>query len=329
MSTRLVVISGRAVTRVQPPAVVTIGRDPASTVWLNDDRVSRHHARVSFDGRAWVYEDLGATNGSFVGGVSRGRFEIGPGIRVHLANPADGPLLDFRTGGSQRTAGRAVAVSLIVLGTGAVGLGLMQGRLAPPHPIPSPSAVATARILTSQEIAAAGTAAVVLISVSDGHGSGVYVGADRVLTANHVVSSGGSIRVTFGISASLAGRVIARDIANDLALLVVPGLEATRVKAVAFGSSAALVPGDRIIVVGYPATAGLTITQGIVSGHGYRGTSSEVIQTDAAINPGNSGGPLLNDRGELVGIADFSLRGTTGLNFAVASDAARRFVDSH
>ncbi len=88
------------------------------------------------------------------------------------------------------------------------------------------------------------------------------------------------------------------------------------------GRLSELALGDAVIAVGYPVT-GITVTKGIVSGFTHT-LRTDLIQTDAAVNPGNSGGPLLNERGELVGIVDFRVEGGNyGLNFAVATTADR------
>lgn len=196
----------------------------------------------------------------------------------------------------------------------------------------------------------------------DSAGSGIYLGNDQVLTAAHVlwewkfndpcfppstkvdpqdpfaslVSIPDSIiRVRNSSGSTNVARLIWYDASTDLALLSVPNQ--SRTTALAWGDSNALRIGDTVVAVGYPVT-GVTVTRGIVSDlvakqipalPGRRPILIDLIQTDAAVNPGNSGGPLLNDRGELIGIVDFRVEGGNyGLGFAVASSTARRVVDS-
>lgn len=73
----------------------TLGRDPQGDVVLDDARVSWRHATMSWDGRSWVIEDHGSTNGTFVQGQRIHRMEIGPGSAVHLGNATDGPRLNL------------------------------------------------------------------------------------------------------------------------------------------------------------------------------------------------------------------------------------------
>ncbi|MGQ4417614.1 FHA domain-containing protein, partial [Streptomyces sp. SAS_269] len=81
---------------LEPSRPYTLGRDPQGDIVFDDARVSWRHATVSFDGRSWVIEDHGSTNGTFVRGQRIHQMEIGPGSAVHLGNATDGPrLLDL------------------------------------------------------------------------------------------------------------------------------------------------------------------------------------------------------------------------------------------
>lgn len=212
-----------------------------------------------------------------------------------------------------------------------VGQGLLS-RILPtptasqaPMPTPTPSPTSVAR-LTTTEIAALGRAAVVLIERPRGAGTGVYIGNNRVLTAEHVVAGTAAIRVTYGGTLVGSAQVVRRDAALDLAVLNVPGLDNTTARPLRWGDSSALQPGDPIVAVGFPLGVGLTVTTGIVSGLKRLGGVA-LVQTDAAVNPGNSGGPLLNASGEVVGVVSFKISEAQGLNFAVASNVARQFID--
>ncbi|WP_261399317.1 FHA domain-containing protein, partial [Streptomyces misionensis] len=89
---------------LDPSRPYTLGRDPQGDIVFEDARVSWRHATVSFDGRGWVIEDHGSTNGTYLRGQRIQRSEIGPGVSVHLGNATDGPRLDLT--GAAIAAGR-------------------------------------------------------------------------------------------------------------------------------------------------------------------------------------------------------------------------------
>jgi serine protease Do len=166
----------------------------------------------------------------------------------------------------------------------------------------------------------------------DPGGSGVVIDATRglVLTNDHVVQGAARVVVTLHDGRQRVVKEVRRDPRSDLALLIVP---ADGLHAATWGDSDALDLGDWVLAVGQPFGLADSVTAGIVSGTG-RGIASAVyedlIQTDAAINPGNSGGPLVNLRGEVVGIntAIKTLSGGyEGIGFAVPSNRARRVAD--
>jgi serine protease Do len=125
-----------------------------------------------------------------------------------------------------------------------------------------------------------------------------------IVTNHHVIEQAGAVEVHLLDRRKLPARVVGKDSRTDLALLKVeaPG----DLPAISLGDSDALEVGELVLAVGSPFGLGHTVTMGIVSrkGPGLRpaGPIDEYIQTDAAINPGNSGGPLVNGRGEAVGI---------------------------
>ena len=161
-------------------------------------------------------------------------------------------------------------------------------------------------------------------------GSGFILSADGyIVTNNHVVEDATGIQVKLADGRELAAKVVGRDPKTDLALLKV---EATGLPVVPVGDSNALQVGEPVMAIGNPFGLEQTVTTGIVSATGRvigTGPYDNFIQTDASINPGNSGGPLINARGEVIGIntAIFSQRGgSVGIGFAVPSSLAKSVI---
>ncbi|MFL6138538.1 MAG: S1C family serine protease [Frankiaceae bacterium] len=178
-------------------------------------------------------------------------------------------------------------------------------------------------------------------------GSGVIWSSDGyVLTNNHVVAGaagGGTITVVFPNERSTSARIVGRDPTSDLAVIKVSGVGGLR--PVTLGRSGSLTVGDPVVAIGSPLGLAGTVTSGIVSAlhrpvraGGEQSDSTAVIdaiQTDAAINPGNSGGPLVDARGQVVGIdsaiatlgasglGGTGQSGSIGLGFAIPIDEAR------
>jgi len=163
-----------------------------------------------------------------------------------------------------------------------------------------------------------------------GTGSGFVINADGyVLTNNHVVAGASDIRVKFADGREVPGKVVGGDAKTDLALLKV---EATGLPVIPLGDSAKLEVGEPVMAVGNPFGLEQTVTTGIVSATGRTigaGPYDDFIQTDASINPGNSGGPLINARGEAVGVnTAIASRngGSVGIGFAIPTNLAKPVV---
>ena len=159
-------------------------------------------------------------------------------------------------------------------------------------------------------------------------GSGVVVDAAKgyVLTNNHVVEGADDIAVTLADGHTVKAKVLGADPDTDLAVLQIP---ASHLTALPLADSSKLRVGDFVVAIGEPFGLGQTVTSGIVSAlgrSGLRGSGYQnFIQTDASINPGNSGGPLVNLRGELVGINSMIYTpsgGNVGIGFAIPSNLA-------
>jgi len=159
-------------------------------------------------------------------------------------------------------------------------------------------------------------------------GSGVIVDArdGLVLTNHHVVDKADEIQVTLKDGRKLKAKLVGSDPETDIAVLRIPN---ERLTALPIADSDALRVGDFVVAIGNPFGLGQTVTSGIVSALGRTGLGIEgyenFIQTDASINPGNSGGPLVNLRGELVGINTAILAptgGNVGIGFAIPANMA-------
>jgi serine protease Do len=166
-----------------------------------------------------------------------------------------------------------------------------------------------------------------------GSGSGVVVDPKGyILTNNHVVRGADRVQVRFSNGRELMARLVGSDPHTDLAVLKVD--EADLVAA-ELGDSDAIAVGDWVLAIGNPFGLDQSVTAGIISAKGRSGIVDDVdiedfLQTDAAINPGNSGGPLVDLRGEVVGINSAILTesgGYQGVGFAIPSNMARTVVE--
>jgi len=161
-------------------------------------------------------------------------------------------------------------------------------------------------------------------------GSGFIINpAGYIVTNNHVVEGATDIRVKIDDGRELAARIVGRDPKTDLALLKV---EATGLPVIPLGDSTQLQVGEQVMAIGNPFGLERTVTTGIVSATGRvigQGPYDDFVQTDASINPGNSGGPLINARGQAIGInaAIFSQSGgSVGIGFAIPVNQAKAVV---
>ncbi len=172
--------------------------------------------------------------------------------------------------------------------------------------------------------------------IEHGIGSGVLISPDGyIVTNNHVIDGAVDIRVTLKDRRIMTAKLIGADPLTDLAVIKVDG---TNLPNAPWGNSTSLRPGQTVLAFGNPFGFRFTVTRGIVSGLNRPNPFSRngrapgsFIQTDAAINPGNSGGPLVDARGEVIGINTFLVSNSdsfSGMGFAIPSQIVRPTVDA-
>ena len=170
---------------------------------------------------------------------------------------------------------------------------------------------------------------VVRIDTAEGSGSGIIISrTGYVLTNNHVVEDAHLITITLVSGEKYDGIVVARDEHRDLAIVGIIADRSDFSEGV-LGSSEAIVVGEEVVAIGYSLglEGQVTVSKGIVSA--IRNIdSSSYIQTDAAIKPGNSGGPLVNLKGEIIGINTAKYVGVEveGIGLAIPIDEAKIFI---
>ncbi|MEW5801025.1 MAG: molecular chaperone DnaJ [bacterium] len=162
-------------------------------------------------------------------------------------------------------------------------------------------------------------------------GSGVIIDPKgHVLTNEHVILKASKIKITLSDNREFEGKLVGSDPKSDLAIIKIDS--AGNLPHITVGNSDDLMVGETVVAIGNPFGLSHTVTSGVVSAinrtvkvnnelayHGF-------IQTDASINPGNSGGPLLNIRGELIGINTAIYQKAEGIGFAIPIDRAKRIV---
>jgi serine protease Do len=171
--------------------------------------------------------------------------------------------------------------------------------------------------------------------VLEGAGTGFIIDkAGFILTNNHVVEGAETIRVSFEDEAraeTYAAKVVGRDTLTDSALIQLTEMPSRPLVEMHFGDSDQMQPGDWVMAIGNPFRLGHSVSVGVISAlgrpFGIPGREQPMLQTDAAINPGNSGGPLLNVRGEVVGmntaIYTDQRSANIGIGFATPINAIR------
>jgi S1-C subfamily serine protease len=166
------------------------------------------------------------------------------------------------------------------------------------------------------------------VSAQESVGSGFVISSrGLILTNAHVIAKTGTIVVHFANNDSYPATLVVADKESDVALLrIEPGKPLTFIP---LGDSARVEVGEWVIAIGNPFGLGQTVTAGIISAKGRvlgAGPYDNYFQTDASINPGNSGGPLVNMKGQAIGINAASISTANGMGFAIPIASALRVI---
>jgi serine protease Do len=270
---------------------------------------------------------------SVVGGmILASRLDLAPAsfansVQVPATNsaPLSGPV-DATTFRNIAKETSPAVVSIRVITTRQVGAGGPEDLFGFQMPFPFGERNGQGRQQTPREVPA------------EGAGSGFIIDKTGfILTNNHVVENARSIEVSLSTmddaDEGLEAKVVGRDPLSDTALLQLIEMPAEPLHAAKFGDSEQMAPGDWVMAIGNPFGLSNTVTVGVVSAVGRsnqvaRGRFQDFIQTDAAINRGNSGGPLLNLRGEVIGIntmifSNAASGGNIGVGFAIPINTVR------
>ena len=238
----------------------------------------------------------------------------------------------------------AALLSAVLTAALAFGIGFTRSNAAEPALSEQPAAISDPATASDEqnniEIYRAMAPGVVYITSSGGGSGGRGTGSGSVidkqghiLTNEHVISGASRINVSLGGTRSYPAQIVGRDPDTDLAIIKIEA-PANELTVVPLGDSDQLIVGQKVLAIGNPFGLDRTLTTGVISGLGRTirarsGRAIEGVQTDASINPGNSGGPLLNSRGQMVGINSqiySSSGGSNGIGFAVPVNVAKRIL---
>lgn len=170
--------------------------------------------------------------------------------------------------------------------------------------------------MDSQSIIEQYQKAIIQIATNTGTGTGFYLKEfDLIVTNDHVVAENAEVTIAGKAFDKALSRVWYTDRKHDLAFLEAPGN--TELPDVKLGHYEEMKDGDQVVAIGHPYGLNYTATQGVISKVDRIRDGLKFIQIDAAINPGNSGGPLVNNKGEIIGVNSFIIRGGDNLGFAL------------
>ncbi|PRX49178.1 trypsin-like peptidase [Prauserella shujinwangii] len=257
--------------------------------------------------------------------------------------PPPGPAPLPPRGGERRRWPRYLGAGLLVV-TVSAGTGALAGRAAAPEggevtfPRAAPAPGDQGGLVGVAERTRAGVVSITAPGGGRVAGGSGFVLDDRghILTNDHIVSGADSVTVTGSDGRRVRAEIVGREPRADVAVLRIQPSPAVR--PLPLGRSSNVRVGERVLAVGSPLGLAGTVTSGVVSAVEREvrlgGTEQTAVQTDASINPGNSGGPLVNARGEVIGvntaIATDDGGGSIGIGFAIpvdrAADVAERLI---
>jgi putative serine protease PepD len=241
-----------------------------------------------------------------------------------------------------------LAAALVVGAGGGAGVSIVLGgdgatRIIHAAPVQTATvrpAAATSGALSINQISSSAKQGAVDIQVTtqSGHAEGSGFVLDRsghIVTNEHVVSGAQALTVRFADGTRAPAKVIGADASDDVAVIQVSGVPASKLSPLAFADSSKLQVGSGVVAIGSPYGLEGTVTVGVISAldrsidSPNHSTIAGAIQTDAAINHGNSGGPLLGGDGKVIGMnsqIDSGSGDNSGVGFAVPSNTVQRVV---
>ncbi|WP_454853811.1 S1C family serine protease [Promicromonospora soli] len=254
----------------------------------------------------------------------------GPAERV--GPPSPDPEAPRDAAGTRRPRPLLTMATALALGAllGSATTGLVTGLSVAPEEPQAPAAVGQGTGTTTASAAQRVLPSVVQVRAGSRGGSGVIIDGSHVVTNGHVVVGASTVELLLEDGRSVSGRVLGADERNDIAVVKA---DFGGTPAAAIGSSAALQIGQPVIAVGSPLGLTGSVTAGVVSAveRSSGNYPGPMIQTDASINQGNSGGPLVDLRGQVVGIntaiATVGSSGNIGIGFAVPIDRAAQVAE--
>ncbi|SCL52082.1 serine protease, S1-C subfamily, contains C-terminal PDZ domain [Micromonospora citrea] len=241
-----------------------------------------------------------------------------------------------------RPRGRLLAgLAVVALSTasGALAGGVVAGRDGDPGPAAASAAPVPAELVTAAEKTVPGVVSVLVGGGRGGSATGSGFAVDdqqHIITNDHILAKGrnGSVTVELPDGRRFAAEVVGREPRSDLAVLRVP--PSAGLAALPLAKPGSTRVGEPVLAVGSPLGLAGTVTAGIVSALDRQVRLGDnrhtAVQTDASINPGNSGGPLVNARGEVVGvntaIATIDGNGSIGIGFAIPIEQVQQTADT-
>ncbi|HEY6504297.1 MAG TPA: trypsin-like peptidase domain-containing protein [Chitinophagaceae bacterium] len=182
--------------------------------------------------------------------------------------------------------------------------------------------------MDSREIIEQYQKAIIQIATATGTGTGFYVKEfDLIVTNDHVVDGNAEVTIAGKAFDKAFSRVWYKDRKHDLAFLEAP--KNVELPEIRLGRYEEMKDGDEVVAIGHPYGLNYTATQGVISKVDRIREGLKFIQIDAAINPGNSGGPLVNDKGEVIGVNSFIIRGGDNLGFALPVNYLREALQMY